>query len=105
MRAGVAARACVFFAADFAPDFFTDFLAAFFAAGFFAALFAAFLTFLAAPAFLTARLVFLDRFFKSAALAVRPPDDLRAFFAFLCEAFFLGVATTNPLRLEQNDRN
>src|SRR5258705_12864003 len=66
-----------------------DFLAAFFAVGFFAAFFAAFF------AFLTTRLVFLARFFDAAALVVRARGDLRTFFAFFPEVFFLGVATTN----------
>jgi hypothetical protein len=91
--AGAAAEAGVFFAADFAGDF----LATFFAAGFFAALFAGFLAFLAAlvfPAFLTTRLVFLERFLKAAAFAVRAPAGLRAFFVLLCDVFLLGVATT-----------
>src|ERR1700687_2905949 len=70
----------VFFAA-----FLTDFLAAFFVAGFFAVFFA----------FLTTRLLFLARFFDAAALVVRARGDLRTFFAFFPEVFFLGVATTN----------
>src|ERR1700716_2620353 len=70
----------VFFAA-----FLTDFLPAFFVAGFFAALFA----------FPTTRLLFLARFFDAAALVVRARGDLRTFFAFFPEVFFLGVATTN----------
>jgi hypothetical protein len=73
----------VFFAA-----FLTDFLAAFFVAGFFAGCFA----------FLTTRLLFLALFFDAAALVVRARGDLRRFFAFFPEVFFLGAATTNSFR-------
>src|ERR1700738_1761670 len=86
--AGAPAGACVFFVADVLADF----LAAFFVAGFFKVFFAAFL---AGLAFLTTRLAFLARFFAAAAFAVRTRGDLRTFFAFLREVFFLGVATTN----------
>src|ERR1700716_3422542 len=76
---------------DFAcfEDFLPDVLAAFFATGFFAGFMAAFL------ACLTTRLLFLTRFFDAAALVVRARGDLRTFFAFLPDGFFLGVATTN----------
>jgi hypothetical protein len=40
-------------------------------------------------------LVFAARFFATAFLAVAARDDLRTFFAFFLEAFFLAVATTN----------
>jgi hypothetical protein len=74
---------------DFVADFLTDFLATFFVAGFFAAPFAAFFVFLTTP------LLFLERFFDAAAFVVRARGDLRTFFAFFPETFFLGVATTN----------
>jgi hypothetical protein len=89
----------------------TDFLADFFVVGFFAARFAVFfaflpgLTFLTIPAFLTARLAFLERFPEAAAFADRGPADLRAFFVFVFEVFFLGVATTKSFMARTNDRN